>query len=90
MDDSLPDWAMSLGRELMIAAFHGEINALDIAKELATVRKTALLKVADGLAPLYEKDRVAIARLCDEVMDPTGNLLGWVRQAAMKNAPVRA
>lgn len=34
------------------------------------------------LAPLYVKDYVGIAKLCDETLDPSGHLLGLVRARA--------
>lgn len=37
--------------------------------------------LAQRLLPLYKDDRVAIAQLCDTVLDPSGALLGYVRDA---------
>ena len=44
--------------------------------------KTLRKNFAKYLAPIYEKDRTAIAILCDEQLDKTGNLLGYVREEA--------
>ena len=44
--------------------------------------KTLRKNFAKYLAPIYEKDRTAIAILCDEQLDKTGNLLGYVRKEA--------
>ena len=37
------------------------------------------LGFARYLAPLYVDDALKIAKLCDEELDPTGSLLGYVR-----------
>lgn len=45
-------------------------------------------ELAKRLAPLYVKDElikvdyVSIAKLCDDVLDRSGNLLGYVREEA--------
>lgn len=49
-------------------------------------------ELAKRLAPTYVKDdlatggitRAGLARLCDDVIDPNGNLLGYVREEAFK------
>ena len=41
-------------------------------------------KLANRLVPLYRKDAVKIADLCDETLDPSGALLGFVRDAALR------
>jgi hypothetical protein len=46
---------------------------------LAEEKRRLFAPVASYLAPLYKNDPVKIAQLCDERLDPTGNLLGWVR-----------
>jgi len=38
--------------------------------------------MACNLTPQYLKDRVAVATLCDELLDRSGALLGYVREAA--------
>ncbi len=46
--------------------------------------------LAEHLATQYESDPVEVARLCDEVLDRSGVLLGMVRDLAMarrKEAP---
>lgn len=40
--------------------------------------------LAKRLAPACVSDYVGIAKLCDEVIDPTGELLGLVREEAAK------
>lgn len=35
--------------------------------------------LAKKLVPYYKKDPVLIASLCDEVLDRSGNMLGWLR-----------
>lgn len=48
-------------------------------------------ELAKRLAPLYKGDEwvkighLGIATLCDEVLDPTGNLLGFVREEASRS-----
>jgi hypothetical protein len=49
---------------------------------LAEEKQRLFRPFARYLAPLYEKDPTAIARLCDEELDQYGNLLGWVREEA--------
>lgn len=50
---------------------------------LAEEKKRLFQPIARYLARRYiEGDAVEIARLCDEELDPTGNLLGWVREEA--------
>ena len=40
-------------------------------------------EMAKKLAPIYKEHRLAVARVCDEVLDRSGALLGYVRSAAM-------
>lgn len=58
--------------------------------ELLTAHKERILRpVAKYLAVLYSGGQATkIANLCDEELDPSGNLLGWVREeaTALKNA----
>ena len=42
-------------------------------------------KLAERLVPMYLVDRAKTAALCDEVLDPSGALLGYLRDAATKN-----
>lgn len=39
-------------------------------------------KISQRLAEAYLRDPGKIARLCDEEIDRSGNLLGWLREAA--------
>jgi hypothetical protein len=34
------------------------------------------------LVEIYRRDRVTVARICDEQLDRSGNLLGYLRDAA--------
>src|SRR4051812_20051776 len=62
--------------------------ALQSEREAAAeARRVALRCVAKGLVPLYRNDPVEIARLCDEELDRTGNLLGWLREEAALASP---
>jgi hypothetical protein len=40
-------------------------------------------EIAKELAPIYKDHPLAVARVCDEVLDRSGALLGYVRYAAM-------
>lgn len=68
----------------------------DIGSMLAEAREELLEKAkaeskalrmnfAKYLVPAYLENPVEIARLCDEELDRTGNLLGYLRQAARVN-----
>lgn len=46
--------------------------------------KTLRLNMAKHLAPEYPTSPLATARLCDEVLDPSGALLGYVREEAIR------
>ncbi len=39
--------------------------------------------VAARMVELYQMDALRVAAICDEQLDRTGNLLGYVRQAAL-------
>jgi hypothetical protein len=39
--------------------------------------------VADKIVSAYLRDRVTVARLCDEQLDRSGALLGYVRELAL-------
>ena len=39
---------------------------------------------AEYIAPQYVENRTLVANLCDEVLDRSGALLGYVREAAMR------
>lgn len=65
----------------------------DVGSMIAQAREDQLAKAkaesralrmnfAKYLVPAYLADRVGIATLCDTELDPTGNLLGYLRQAA--------
>jgi len=41
-------------------------------------------ELAKELAPIYKDHYVAVARVCDEVLDRSGALLGYVRSEAYK------
>ncbi len=56
-----------------------------VAEILMLEKKRLFRPLAVWLAEKYEKGESAeIARLCDEQLDTTGNLLGWVREEAGK------
>ena len=50
--------------------------------EAEAARGLDMHKLAERLVTLYLKDAVKIADLCDETLDPSGALLGFVRDAA--------
>jgi hypothetical protein len=57
------------------------------ARELANRSEEAYRlrrNFAKFLAPMYVEDHRRIANLCDDELDQTGNLLGYVRDEAMK------
>lgn len=60
------------------------------ASEIARLREesaeTFLRGMAKRLVQRYLADRSGIADLCDEVLDPRGTLLGYVREAALPPA----
>jgi hypothetical protein len=41
--------------------------------------------LAARMIELYERDRVAVASICDEQLDRSGNLLGYLRAAALRS-----
>jgi hypothetical protein len=47
--------------------------------EILDARLVGKLELAQKLRPLYERDQVVVAAICDEVLDPSGALLGYVR-----------
>lgn len=49
---------------------------------LREVNARLRLNFARFLAPLYLKNEVEIARLCDEELDQSGELLGLVRECS--------
>lgn len=55
-----------------------------VIKFARTEREIALRRIAKGLVPLYRTSQAETARLCDEDLDPTGNLLGWLREEAAR------
>jgi hypothetical protein len=40
-------------------------------------------KIVDRLVLAYKDRPLEVAKACDEVIDRSGNLLGWVREAAV-------
>ena len=42
-------------------------------------------ELAERLAVYYDENPCLVAAICDECLDKSGNLLGWVRTAVMKN-----
>lgn len=71
----------------------------DIGSMIAQAREDQLAKAkaeskalrmnfAKYLVPAYLADRPGIAALCDKELDPTGNLLGYLRQAAEAAKPI--
>ena len=42
-------------------------------------------KLIDRLADLYRTDRLVVAKCCDEVLDRSGALLGYVRERHIKS-----
>ena len=58
-------------------------EAFDVLRAAVAAEHERLLRVmACNLTPQYLKDRVAVATLCDELLDRSGALLGYVREAA--------
>jgi hypothetical protein len=66
----------------------GEWRAIE-AHHLRTI-EALRRNFARYLAPLYREDDVEIARLCDEELDQSGALLGYVRDAARNRANLGA
>lgn len=52
-----------------------------IAKLESDIKKLRT-NFAKYLVPLYKKDQAGIARLCDEELDRSGALLGYLREEA--------
>ena len=44
-------------------------------------------KITLRLAQAYLRNPAAVASICDEQLDKSGNLLGWLREAAQKLEP---
>ncbi len=71
------------------AATENATRIIELQKENAVLRTAAeaargdceklRCNFAEYLAPLYRENPVAIAKLCDEKLDRTGILLGYVR-----------
>lgn len=50
-----------------------------ISAEDSVTRRLIAEKIADRIMQVYISDRAGVAKLCDEQIDQTGNLLGWIR-----------
>src|SRR5262249_42467386 len=72
----------SLGRigDTIIAWVNeGDIHCFGENLATAEIEDRALAK---ALAPFYLRNDVAVAKACDELLDRSGRLLGYVREAA--------
>lgn len=49
------------------------------------IKMTSKDKIVERLAKLYPENRAAVALICDEVLDRTGELLGIIRDKATKS-----
>ena len=51
-----------------------------MTEDQKTVRRVTLaLKIADRLETVYTRDPAKVAQALDHDVDPSGNLLGWLR-----------
>lgn len=57
-------------------------NPLDVAIIMGLTPDELRKNFARFIAPLYLENRAEIARVCDEEIDQSGALLGYVREAA--------
>lgn len=46
-------------------------------------------ELAERLAVFYSDNPLLVANICDECIDRSGNLLGWVRDAAARTTNAR-
>jgi len=53
----------------------------------SAVKNRLRVKICDRLLEAYRRAPVVIAELCDTVIDPSGNLLGWIRDIHMSTPP---
>ncbi len=60
-----------------------DVITIELEKAETRAREQTFRAMACRLAPFYLKDREGIARLCDEALDPSGGLLGLVRDEAI-------
>jgi hypothetical protein len=61
---------MATPKEIIIEAF---------GRALFEEKKRLFAPLVQHLADRYGAQSAEVAKLCDEQLDPTGNLLGWVR-----------
>jgi hypothetical protein len=59
-----------------------DVIAIELEKAEDRSRIQVLKSIAANLAQRYRDDQLETARLCDEVLDRSGALLGYVREAA--------
>ena len=76
--NALPDSVQSK-RELGLQA---ELTALREELERHGQGARNRLRIVEQLTIAYRADPVSVAGLCDEVLDRSGALLGWLREAA--------
>ena len=50
-------------------------------------RQELAAKIADRLALVYKERAFDLAEACDEKIDRSGNLLGWIRDYAALRTP---
>jgi hypothetical protein len=56
---------------------------------MARSDETLRALITSRLVHAYHRDGAEIARLCDEVIDRSGNLLGWLREAASREQRIK-
>jgi len=59
-----------------------DVIAIELEKAEDRARIRTLKGIAANLAQRYRENSSDTARLCDEELDPSGALLGYVREAA--------
>lgn len=59
------------------------VIAIELDKAETRAREQILRGMAERLVMKYLNDQSGTATLCDETLDPTGNLLGYLRDAAI-------
>lgn len=60
-----------------------DVIAIELEKAEERARVQLLKGMAANLAQRYKTDPLAVARLCDDELDRSGALLGYVREAAV-------
>lgn len=60
-----------------------DVIAIELEKAEMRAREQLLRSMAESLVPAYRGDQAGIAKLCDETLDRSGALLGYVREAAI-------